>query len=61
MTRPRLFTTERQGAIRVAGLGAFASTTSCAVMYRLSPLLLVLFLAIYAVARSREKKAGAPA
>jgi hypothetical protein len=30
-------------------------------MYRLSPLLLVLFLAIYAVARSREKKAGAPA
>jgi MFS family permease len=48
-------------AIGAVLMGAIASATSYAVMYRLSPLLLVLFLAIYVVARSHEKKGGAPA
>jgi len=41
--------------------GAVASATSYAMMYRLSPLLLVLFLAVYVVALIREKRAGGPA
>ncbi|MDR3436765.1 MFS transporter [Telmatospirillum sp.] len=46
-------------AIGAVLMGAVASMTSYAVMYRLSPVLLVVFLATYATALMREKKTGA--
>lgn len=41
-------------------MGSVASLTSYAVMYRLSPLFLVLLLAIYVTALMRHKRAGGP-
>jgi MFS family permease len=48
-------------AIGAVATGAVASATSYATMYRLSPLMLVLFLGVYGVALRRERRAGAQA
>lgn len=41
-------------------MGSVASLTSYAIMYRLSPLFLVLLLAMYVTALLRQKRAGGP-